>query len=1182
MRLQAIKLAGFKSFVDPTTVPFRGNRCAVVGPNGCGKSNIIDAVRWVMGESSAKTLRGESMADVIFNGSGARKPVGQASIELQFQDAAGRLAGEYAAYDEISVRRLVTRSGQSNYYLNGHRCRRKDVTDIFLGTGLGARSYSVIEQGMITQLIEARPEELRGYLEEAAGISLYRERRRETERRITSARDNLDRLGDLREELDKQLSHLKRQAKSAEKFTEIRSEERKVKAELIGLRWQELQGEIDKRNAEVSRLTLEQDAERAKRSSLDAGIEEKRARLNDLTDSLDEVQQRYYAQAAQIARIEESIEYQNQLKTQLNVDREEAEEGLAKVAADLQTDERQQAQLRAELGESAPKRAALGAAEAASAQRLEAAEEAMAAWQGQWDGFNQQAAGNSREGEVQQSRIAHLEETLARAKAKAAALQKDAERLAQGQAQQEVPSLEAALSDQEAQLQGIEREMAALNARIEAQRGENASLLESLDAARSRLQSLKGRHASLEALQQAALGLQDAAEVRWLEKHGLSSQPRLAERLKVADGWEEAVAWALGAHLQAVCVEGMEGMDRLAALLGDFGKGRLGFIAGKQDPAQASAPAERLASKVSGDASLAALLEGIYIAEDLAGALTRRPSLKPGESVVTRDGFWLGAAWLRVSKRPEDAEAHAAPEAQSQRGVIQRQEELERLAEEQETLEAEAADASARLDAGMAALQQAEAERDAGQARLSDQQRQQSDAKSQLTARQLEAQQLQSDLARTRKEIAENASQQEADAAALGAAKQQLQATLDRVAADAGRQQELTEAREGAAKELAEARRQAKADAEAAHQMALVVQNLEARLASTEEAMRRLKEQQQALTAKRQNIDQSLATSQAPQEKLKADLEQELEERLQLEGELAEVRRQAEAAEQEIREREGERAGIEAAIHKLRDSLEAVRIDREGLEVRRKTLEEQLEAEGEDLQEALARTPADATEAAWEKQLDRLAKRLDRLGPINLQAIQEFQTTSERKAYLDSQNDDLEKALDTLETAIRKIDQETRSRFKETFDKVNAQLQALFPKLFGGGAAYLEMTGEDLLDTGVSIMARPPGKRNTSIHLLSGGEKALAAIALVFAIFNLNPSPFCLLDEVDAPLDDANVMRYSDLVKEMSQTVQFIYITHNKLAMEMAEQLLGITMQEPGVSRLVSVDMEEALALAAV
>ncbi|MDA0789577.1 MAG: chromosome segregation protein SMC [Proteobacteria bacterium] len=1165
MRLQAIKLAGFKSFVDPTTVPFPSNLCAVVGPNGCGKSNIIDAVRWVMGESSAKTLRGESMTDVIFNGSNTRKPVGQASIELLFDNAEGRLTGEYASYSEISIRRQVTRDGQSNYFLNSQRCRRKDITDIFLGTGLGPRSYSIIEQGMISQLIEAKPEDLRMYLEEAAGISRYKERRRETERRIRHTKDNLDRLSDLREELGRQLHHLERQAKAAERYTEYRAEERTVRAELQALRYQAISVQVSAKQDNINRLANEQEARVADVRRVDAETETERQALADISESLHEIQKRYYDFGTEIARIEDGIAYQNERAQQLRADLEEVNGGITKIESDLETDRRDLTALNEQLAGAAPDQARFQNLEASSGEHLVAAEGEMQAWQQNWDSFNHTAAEARKAGEVQQSRIEHLEQALNRQTTRLAALEKDIERLSGLTTAEEIQPLEAMQETQEEQLGRIQAEMAELGGKIEQQRTENVRGASELDRQRSTLQSTLGRRASLDALQQAALGQQDDDVVAWLESHGLASNPRLAERLSVDEDWVVAVETVLGDSLQAVCVPGVDAVGRI---LDDFNVGALRFIASA--PGSAAAP-QMLASKVRGDVNVSSLLAGIYVAADLGSALSIREGLKEGESVVTPEGVWIGFDWLRVTKS-------ADPEA----SVIRRQVELDRLAIEVRDLQEDVQVRATQLESNVAALAQYESDRDALGRRLADQQRAYSETRAQLGAKRVQAEQIKTDIERAGQEIAVCEQAITEDRSRLSVARGELQSAMDQMEQHALRREQMITDRDALSGRLSKARSEAREHREAAHQLALKVQSLQSRVDSTNQAMARLSEQREALSMRRQSLQAALEDSLAPGERLAQELSENLAQRLQVENELTVARQRSEAVEHRIRDLGQQRAGFDDSLNQLRGQLEELRLQHQSLEVRRTTIAEQMAEQKSNLESVIANLPGEANEPEWEENLTRIGNRIQRLGAINLAAIDEFKVASERKSYLDAQNEDLESALNTLESAIRKIDVETRTRFKETFDRVNSKLQQLFPKLFGGGHAYLEMTGEDLLDTGVGLMARPPGKRNSSIHLLSGGEKALTAIALVFSIFSLNPAPFCLLDEVDAPLDDTNVGRYSEMVKEMSRTVQFIYITHNKIAMEMGEHLMGVTMHEPGVSRLVSVDVDEAVAMVAV
>ena len=1169
MRLQAIKLAGFKSFVDATTVPFPNNLCAVVGPNGCGKSNIIDAIRWVMGEGSAKNLRGESMTDVIFNGASNRKPVGQATIELLFDNSAGRLTGEYAAYSEISIKRQVSRDGQSSYFLNSVKCRRKDITDIFLGTGLGPRSYSIIEQGMISQLIEAKPEELRVYLEEAAGISKYKERRKETERRISHTRDNLDRLTDLREELERQIHHLERQAKNAERYTEFKKEEREVSAQLSALRWQNLDQKAGVQQQQIDQFEIELQARISDQRRVEAEIVALRDQLIGSNDSLAAVQQRFYDEGTEIARIEESIQYQSERARTLADSLRQTDQERTETAASLGSDEALIRDLAEQLERLAPEQSALSDSEIASKDQLEMAEHHVAELQQRWDQFTSEAAKVAQAGEIEQSKIALLEDSLQRLNQRLKAVGDDKTRLSEQAVAEEIGPLEAMIETQEEQVGRIQSEFDGLASQLQSQRVQNEQLSRTLNEQRSEMQHLAGRRASLDALQQAALG-QAGDDTAWVSEQGLESALRVGESLEVEAGWEEAVEAVLGDALQGILVSNLRELSPAVARLTQGSITLLGMSDTHAPVVQGEARVS-LAAKIQSSAELSAWLSHVFVAEDLEDALSLAENLAPDESVVTRDGLWMGASWIRVSA---DKDVTA--------GVLQRQKELTRLIAQIEALETLIDTTDEELAAGAINLTVLEQDRDALQSRLAEQQRAYGETRARLTAKRIQAEQIASELERADREITHSQAQLETDSVQLQAARSRLGGAMDEMEGVEATRAELAEQRHSAQQALVTLRQQAQADRDANHQLALRTQNLTAQLTATGQAITRLSARQTSLLERKQTLEADIAALAEPTTALQANLQERLQTRQGIEAELLAGRQVAQKIEFDIRSNESQRALFEEGVDQVRGQLEKARLEFQTLDVKRSTIEDLLKEAGAVLQEVISAMPEDADIPVWETELTKIENRIQRLGAINLAAIEEYKVQAERKAYLDAQNDDLEKALDTLMMAIRKIDIETRTRFKETFDLVNTKLQQLFPKLFGGGHAYLEMTGEDLLDTGVALMARPPGKRNSSIHLLSGGEKALTAIALVFSIFSLNPAPFCLLDEVDAPLDDANVMRYSELVKEMSRTVQFIYITHNKVAMEMAEQLMGVTMHEPGVSRLVSVDVEEAVAMSAV
>ncbi|WMR30879.1 chromosome segregation protein SMC [Metapseudomonas otitidis] len=1159
MRLKCIKLAGFKSFVDPTTVNFPSNMSAVVGPNGCGKSNIIDAVRWVMGESSAKNLRGESMTDVIFNGSNTRKPVAQASIELIFDNSDNSLVGEYAAFAEISIRRRVSRDGQNTYFLNGTKCRRRDITDIFLGTGLGPRSYSIIEQGMISKLIEAKPEDLRNFIEEAAGISKYKERRRETENRIRRTHENLARLTDLREELERQLDRLHRQAQAAEKYQEYKAEERQLKAQLSALKWQALNEQVGQREGVIGSQEVAFEALVAEQRNADAAIERLRDGHHELSERFNLVQGRFYSVGGDIARVEQSIQHGQQRQRQLQDDLRDAERARQETESHLGHDRTLLATLGEEMDMLIPEQElSAAAAEEASAQ-LEEAEAGMQGWQERWDGFNQRSAEPRRQAEVQQARIQQLEQSLERVLERERRLADERTQLAADPESAAILELNEQAAAGELELETLQAAEEALVERLEQLRDELQRASQAQQQAQGELQRLNGRIASLEALQQAALD-PGAGTADWLREHGLDQRPRLAEGLRVEAGWELAVETVLGADLQAVQLDDFQGLD-----LAGFSQGDLRLVAAGQGGARI---AGSLLDKVESRLDLAPWLGRVRPVESLDEALAGRAALAADESLISRDGYWVGRNFLRVRR---------ASEAES--GLLARGQELERLHAERDEREA----TLGRLDEALQTLRdqqrQQEETREQQRRQVQDEARRLSEVKARLSAQQARVEQLNLRRQRLEAELAELDEQRALEHEQLGEARLVLQDALDAMATDTEQRERLLAERDDLRERLDRIRQEARQHKDQAHQLAVRLGSLRAQHDSTRQALERLSQQFERLEERREQLSLNLEEGAAPLEELRMKLEELLERRMAVEDELKLARLALEDADRELRDAEKRRTQAEQQSQLLRGQLEQQRMEWQALTVRRKALQDQLLEDGYDLHGVLATLPEGASEPAWDEELERLAARIQRLGPINLAAIDEYQQQSERKRYLDAQNDDLVEALDTLENVIRKIDKETRNRFKETFDQINAGLQALFPKVFGGGHAYLELTGEDLLDTGVAIMARPPGKKNSTIHLLSGGEKALTALALVFAIFQLNPAPFCMLDEVDAPLDDANVGRYARLVKEMSEKVQFIYITHNKIAMEMADQLMGVTMHEPGCSRLVAVDVEEALSL---
>jgi chromosome segregation protein len=1163
MRLSSIKLSGFKSFVDPTTLHLPTNMTGIVGPNGCGKSNIIDAIRWVMGESAASRLRGDAITDVIFSGSGSRKPVGTATVELIFDNSDGLVGGEYANFAEISVKRSVSRDGQSSYFLNGTRCRRRDIIDVFLGTGLGARSYSIIEQGMISQIVEARPEELRTHLEEAAGISRYKERRKETESRIKATRENLDRLNDVRQEVEKTLDHLNRQARAAERWQKMKAEASRVEAELKALSLKAQEQELDARGAALRETELEIERVTAEQRQVEAQLETFRDRQIAASDRFNAVQAEVYRIGAEIARVEQQIQHNKDLAERLQRAGRETGQQLAEIVEHLRGDREQMETLGLELAESEPRIEALLVEADARGEALREAEQSLADWQSRWDAYARNSGEAARLSEVERTRLDYLDR-------QALEIARRLEQLEAERVQADVAKIGEAASlldtEQDSQRARVETLTGLLDERKRALEdlSEQRNLAQSeLSKARAAMEAAKGRLASLEALQHAALG-QEAGEAKeWLLRAGLGNQRRLGESLEVSDGWERAVETVLGGVLDGVLVDGPH---EFAATLGEVGSANLTLFA---DGAGGAGTAGTLAAQVRGPAAVIGLLSRVRTAESLGQARELARRLAPGESVITPTGEWLGPDWARIVRG-----------SAAQQGVIAREREIHAAAAERDAQEARAQSLLERLDQLKSDAGDAELARDDAQRELYGAHRRLSEIAGQLQSHQgrLEAARqrtarIEQETTELRGRLAEVEDQTRESRARLDTSVGRMgDLEAERAQLDAQRRT-LLERREEARIEAREAREQS-------HALSLQVESRRAALRALEQSVARMDGQQRALAARAQEIESQLATGGEPMDRLDAERRTYLDQRLLVDKELVEARKGLDELDAETRQYDTERHRIERLLAEARERLSAQRLEEQGTRLRADQLGEAIASAGFDVQAVIAELPPEADAAAWQSRLEDLENRIKRLEPVNLAAISEHAEQSERKNYLDAQLNDLNTALETLENAIRKIDRETRTRFKETFDKVNQGMQELFPRLFGGGHAYLELTGEDLLDTGVAIMARPPGKRVTNISLLSGGEKALTAVSLVFSIFRLNPAPFCLLDEVDAPLDEANVGRFCQMVAEMSEQVQFICVTHNKVTMESARQLCGVTMREAGVSRLVQVDLEEAAKLA--
>ena len=1176
MRLKQVKLAGFKSFCDPTTFELPSQLVGIVGPNGCGKSNIIDATRWVLGESRATELRGESMQDVIFNGSLERKPSSRASVELVFDNSLGRIGGAWGGFAEISVKRVLTREGQSTYYINQQAVRRKDVHDIFLGTGLGPRAYAIIGQGTISRIIEAKPDELRVFFEEAAGVSKYKERRRETENRLADTRENLTRVEDILRELHGQISKLDAQAEVAGRYRAMEAERTQKQQWLWLIKRDDAQAEQQLLEKTAESLDLEIEGLQTGLRSAENRMETLREAVHQANDEVSRCQAAYYEVNSEISTLESQIrmiaQNRNQAQARLKSLEEQIQSARALSEGGLQRRQEVEAQLEEAREQQATAEMALAEAEEQLAacedeerERREALESARQAAH-----TAQQALQVGRvERRSHEEALAQMQERRQRLQASLSQLGDDAsdqlERLALelGAAQEE----EARTAEQQQTLE-------ARLAEVQAERG---PAQEALQAAVTKTTTIEARMAVLEQLQAR---MQGENQMRpWLEKHGLGEDTeRIWQYIRIEPGWETAVEAVLRERVHALEAKSVQ---QGAAMLQEAPPGKVGLFLTDLPAGAAPLPARPagrlvpLASLVRcQDARLkpimAEWLDGFFSAESTEAAFAGRGQLPPGGRFVVREGHAIGRFDVVLFAMDSEGE-----------GVLARQQELQNLERElraQQLLGDEARQQAERIDAMATQLaEQVRAARDAS-----------ARAVRRVSTATIEHERL-AQAVRSREESRQRLSEEIEELALRQTGREEaLQALVDGLA-EAEEKAEVASEELAAAREAAEmlettlsSRRDHARESElAVRESAYAVRSLEQEIENLRERIARADEQLAQADGNRERLLADLEGM--SDEALREQLEVMLERRMEAEQALSEARGLADERSGELRRLDEERLRAERGQEPLRQRLIELRMKEQAARLTAEQMGEALAEASADLAElkaSLAALPQRPKPSWLQSEVSRLAQAVARLGPVNLAALDELTAAREREVFLNTQSTDLQEAMATLENAIRTIDQETRSLLQSTYDTVNAEFGRLFPMLFGGGEARLVLTGGEILDAGVQVFAQPPGKKNASIHLLSGGEKALTAIALVFGIFKLNPAPFCLLDEVDAPLDDANTERYAKMVSAMSEETQFVFISHNKIAMEMAHQLIGVTMQEKGVSRLVAVDLTSAVELA--
>jgi len=1092
MYLKSIHASGFKSFADPTHIPIKSHLTAIVGPNGCGKSNVVDAIKWVIGEISAKQLRGQSMTDVIFNGANNRQPVGKAMVELHFDNSDGRIGGQYAGYSEIVVRREVDRSSQSSYYLNGAACRRRDILDVFLGTGLGSRSYSIIEQGMISQMIEAKPEVLRQHVEEVAKTSQYKERRKETQNRMRHTQENLDRLNDLIEELDKQLRHLKRQSEAAAKYNVYKEEEATLSAQIHVLQWQALE---DKRGTQQQRVEQKQNAiekQRTIQCEVETGIEKTRQSQQASNDNQNAIQKTYYECGAEIAHTEQEIQHREEQTKRWQQELTSIAETQEELREQVMEHEEQVRELEAELSHLNPDDNDLTERLTKAKGVFEEAKEKMQRWQTEWDVWQKQHHELSSQAEVARTKAEHYEQQIIDVEQQHERIQHEITQLFSQGCSVELQPLKENVATLETRLTEAQNGLESSRSQIKERRESNSELQVRINAERDALQALKKQQATLEALQEAALGSDDQKINTWLENKNLRQSTRLGQTLAVQNGWEQAVETVLGRYFDAVCV------DRISALTNELVSLTEGHLTIVEKPHECQAKGGRLptlAEKVNSDWPLQSWLNDVFVADSIEQAKRIQKSLEDHESVITSEGVWMGRHFVEIHKKSD-------PE----NSILLRKQKLADIETQIEDQQARLTDLEAQLKQGEASLAALETQRDQVQAEYQQVANALSEAKSALTAKETRLSEMQRQLEQLKTALTENQEQQQLVARLLSENKTQREKLVaERRESEATREQHIR-VRDQLQENLDEKRALAQQIQQQADELEIRVSSSQNQIALLRQTLQRDQKQLTQLEERQQTLTENLANHSEPLVQLKTTLEQKLAERVAIREKLQQAEKQLSEHNDDLQLLTKEYTEVVESLSQLQNELQELKMEHQTVSVRQATIVEQLQENSLDLETVRAELPEEAELKAWQENLSSLQKRIERLGAINLAAIEEYDQAQERKTYLDKQHADLTEALDVLANAIKKIDRETKEKFRETFDKVNEGLQDVFPRIFGGGKAYLELDSDDLLTAGILVKAQPPGKKNSSIHMLSGGEKALTAIALIFAMFRLNPT----------------------------------------------------------------------------
>lgn len=1168
MRLCKIKLAGFKSFVDPSTLVISSNLVAIVGPNGCGKSNILDAITWAMGESSAKHLRGDHITDIIFNGANDRTLVGQASVELIFDNSASKAGGKYTGYNEISIKRKVNRDAVSNYFLNGTSCRRKDIQEIFLGTGLGNRSYAIIEQGAISRLIDAKPNELRTMLEEAAGISKYKERRRDTENRIQHTKENISRLSDIRNELGKQLANLQKQAKSTEKYQALKKEARQLQMDLLASNYNDLQAQTKINVEQVTKQDNFVTSQFTALRKIEKNIENIKDRLVGEKEDLNTLQSDLYTICTEISKFENNIEYAKENILSIQDDIQRIHQAMHAIQYSSQQEQGESGKLTQTKNSLELELENLKNINHHSYQDLHSAEQAMQPWQEKWDSSNDSISEVSYQQKACTTKLEHLHKDIEESIQQRMVLEQELVAI-------DLETLQKALDQHVSLVTKAEKEQAYYASELVEKREFLLNLQDEIHALNMQAdecsltqQQLEGRLSALEILQNSSI-LEESENIKaFLESINLQDTTRLAEILEVEDDWVHAVEIVLSNNLQDIVVDTEEPyfmqLTRLDKTdLGILSTQTLGATDQKTPLKYKYAC---LLEKINSDFPLPKLLENIYIADDVNTAKSIKENLKQHESVITRDGVWLGMGWLKICRSVETGKYS-----------LSRQKEINVLKKDRQSTEKKLQKLNTHLEKKKSLYKKVGEELNNLELVIQKKNVQIAKYQSILLEHKAQKGHIKERIAWIKTQLINLNSQLKNDESEVQKTNNKLENISSRLEIMARKRQKLLDLKDYHEESLRKARHTWQESNKKQHDVALQLNSINSECATLKKIIQHNQQQINQQKKHQQALDQKLIKTKESQQELHDSLDLRLKDKISAEKYLLDKRNNIQILENSLAESEQLKIAQNKNIQGSRDELEQTRLKTQESKTRLQIVAEKIEENGHNIESIIEQLPKNLDTAVWEKRLESIAIKIQKIGHVNLAVFDELSTLSERKEYLDNQNSDLVQALQTLANAIQKIDRESKSKFKKTFDQLNINLKKKFTKLFGGGNAYLELTSNDLLQTGVTIMARPPGKCNSIIQLLSGGEKVLTAVALVFSIFELNPAPFCILDEVDAALDDLNIGRFSAMVKELSADVQFIFITHNKITMEIANQLFGVTMREAGVSHLVSVNLEEVM-----